>query len=123
MFSNLAIALSAMVLVRVRHSRAGSDNQASAVDAQQTAASVRIKNIEEACEYGVSQKPDPPHGIRSQQGAVQPAAEYQDRRMPEDCGYCSQSSHHDAGLQASKLMDPARVIEEAKAAAAAGATR
>jgi hypothetical protein len=57
MFSNLAIALSAMVLVRVRHSRAGSDNQASAVDAQQTAASVRIKNIEEACEYGVSQKP------------------------------------------------------------------
>lgn len=42
---------------------------------------------------------------------------------PEDCGYCSQSAHHDAGLQASKLMDPARVIEEAKAAAAAGATR
>jgi len=42
---------------------------------------------------------------------------------PEDCGYCSQSAHHDAGLHASKLMDPARVIEEAKAAAAAGATR
>lgn len=42
---------------------------------------------------------------------------------PEDCGYCSQSAHHDAGLQASKLMDPVRVIEEARAAAAAGATR
>jgi biotin synthase len=42
---------------------------------------------------------------------------------PEDCGYCSQSAHHDAGLQASKLMDPAQVIEEAKAAKAAGATR
>jgi biotin synthase len=42
---------------------------------------------------------------------------------PEDCGYCSQSAHHDVGLQALKLMDPARVIEEAKVAAAAGATR
>ncbi len=42
---------------------------------------------------------------------------------PEDCGYCSQSAHHESGLQASKLMDPARVIAEAKAAAAAGATR
>lgn len=42
---------------------------------------------------------------------------------PEDCGYCSQSAHHDVALQASKLMDPAQVIEEAKAALAAGATR
>jgi biotin synthase len=42
---------------------------------------------------------------------------------PEDCGYCSQSAHHDVVLQASKLMDPERVIEEAKAALAAGATR
>ncbi len=42
---------------------------------------------------------------------------------PEDCGYCSQSTHHDTGLQASRLMDPAQVIEEAKAAKAAGATR
>jgi biotin synthase len=42
---------------------------------------------------------------------------------PEDCGYCSQSAHHDVGLQASKLMDPVRVMEEAKAALAAGATR
>jgi biotin synthase len=42
---------------------------------------------------------------------------------PEDCGYCSQSSHHDVGLQASRLMDPAQVIEEARAAKVAGATR
>jgi biotin synthase len=42
---------------------------------------------------------------------------------PEDCGYCSQSAHHDVALQASKLMDPTQVIEEAKAALAAGATR
>src|SRR6476659_10838073 len=41
---------------------------------------------------------------------------------PEDCGYCSQSAHHDVALQASKLMDPKRVIEEAKAALATGAT-
>lgn len=42
---------------------------------------------------------------------------------PEDCGYCSQSAHHESGIQATKLMDPASVIAEAKAAAAAGATR
>jgi|SRR5579859_45483 len=42
---------------------------------------------------------------------------------PEDCGYCSQSAHHDVVLRASKLMDPKQVIEEAKAALAAGATR
>jgi biotin synthase len=42
---------------------------------------------------------------------------------PEDCGYCSQSAHHDVALQASKLMEPAQVIGEAKAALAAGATR
>lgn len=42
---------------------------------------------------------------------------------PEDCGYCSQSAHHDVVLQASKLMDQKQVIEEAKAALAAGATR
>ena len=27
---------------------------------------------------------------------------------PEDCGYCSQSAHHDSGLKASKLMDVRR---------------
>lgn len=41
----------------------------------------------------------------------------------EDCGYCSQSAHHDAKLKASKLMEVQRVIEEAKKAKAAGATR
>lgn len=41
----------------------------------------------------------------------------------EDCGYCSQSAHHDSGLKASKLMDVERVIGEAKKAKAAGATR
>jgi biotin synthase len=42
---------------------------------------------------------------------------------PEDCGYCNQSSHHTTGLQASKLMEVRRVIEEAEKAKAAGATR
>lgn len=41
----------------------------------------------------------------------------------EDCGYCSQSAHHESGLKASKLMEVQRVIEEAKKAKAAGATR
>lgn len=41
----------------------------------------------------------------------------------EDCGYCSQSAHHDVALRASKLMDPVQVIEEAALAAAAGASR
>jgi biotin synthase len=41
----------------------------------------------------------------------------------EDCGYCSQSAHHDTGLKASKLMEVERVISEAKKAKAAGATR
>lgn len=42
---------------------------------------------------------------------------------PEDCGYCSQSVHHDTGLRATKMMDPALVIAEAKSALAGGATR
>jgi len=41
----------------------------------------------------------------------------------EDCGYCSQSAHHASGLKASKLMEVQRVIEEARKAKAAGATR
>ncbi len=41
----------------------------------------------------------------------------------EDCGYCSQSAHHASGLSASKLMEVERVIEEARKAKAAGATR
>jgi biotin synthase len=41
----------------------------------------------------------------------------------EDCGYCSQSAHHASGLQASKLMAVERVLDEAKRAKEAGATR
>jgi biotin synthase len=41
----------------------------------------------------------------------------------EDCGYCSQSAHHETGLKASKLMEVERVIAEARKAKAAGATR
>ena len=42
---------------------------------------------------------------------------------PEDCGYCSQSAHHDTGLQASKLLEVENVIVEARKAREAGATR
>lgn len=42
---------------------------------------------------------------------------------PEDCGYCSQSSHYPTGLKASKLMTVDRVLEEAKKAKENGATR
>jgi biotin synthase len=42
---------------------------------------------------------------------------------PEDCAYCSQSSHHESGLSASKLMEVERVIAEARKARDAGATR
>ena len=41
----------------------------------------------------------------------------------ENCGYCNQSAHHETGLEASKLMEVGRVIEEARAAKEAGATR
>jgi len=42
---------------------------------------------------------------------------------PEDCGYCSQSTFHETGLKASKLMDIEAVLADAKAAKDAGATR
>ena len=42
---------------------------------------------------------------------------------PEDCGYCSQSSHHATGLAASKLMDVETILTEARKAKAGGATR
>jgi len=42
---------------------------------------------------------------------------------PEDCGYCSQSAHHPTGLKATKLMDIDTVVEQARAAKAAGASR
>ncbi|MDF3833366.1 biotin synthase BioB [Cupriavidus basilensis] len=41
----------------------------------------------------------------------------------EDCGYCSQSAHHDAGVTASKLMALEEVLEAARAAKANGAGR
>jgi len=42
---------------------------------------------------------------------------------PEDCGYCSQSSHHSTGLAASRLMDVEKVVTEARKARDSGATR
>ena len=42
---------------------------------------------------------------------------------PEDCGYCSQSSHHSTGLAASKLMEVEKVVAEARKAKDGGATR
>jgi len=42
---------------------------------------------------------------------------------PEDCGYCSQSSKHDTGLKASKLMAVEAVLADAAKAKAAGASR
>jgi len=42
---------------------------------------------------------------------------------PEDCGYCSQSASNETGLKASKLMEVEKVLAEARAAKAAGATR
>jgi biotin synthase len=41
----------------------------------------------------------------------------------ENCGYCSQSSHFDTGLQASRLMETEVVIADAARAKAAGAQR
>lgn len=42
---------------------------------------------------------------------------------PEDCGYCPQSVHYDTGVEAGKLMDVQAVVDAAKAAVNAGATR
>jgi len=42
---------------------------------------------------------------------------------PEDCSYCPQSSHHEAGVKATKLMDVEAVLNEARAAKASGASR
>ncbi len=42
---------------------------------------------------------------------------------PEDCAYCPQSARYDTGLEREKLMAIEKVIEEAKAAKATGATR
>jgi biotin synthase len=42
---------------------------------------------------------------------------------PEDCGYCPQSAHYDAGVGREGLLDPSHVIEVAKEAAGRGVTR
>ncbi len=41
----------------------------------------------------------------------------------ENCGYCSQSAHHDTGLEASKLMEVQQVLEAAAQAKANGSER
>jgi len=42
---------------------------------------------------------------------------------PEDCAYCPQSAHHGAGVKADKLMEIRAVVDQARAAKAAGASR
>ena len=42
---------------------------------------------------------------------------------PEDCAYCPQSIRYDTGLEREALMEPADVVERARAAREAGATR
>ncbi len=42
---------------------------------------------------------------------------------PEDCSYCPQSAHFDTPVEATKLMDIQPVLDAAKAAKDAGATR
>ena len=42
---------------------------------------------------------------------------------PEDCAYCPQSIRYDTGLEREALMEPEAVVERARAARAAGATR
>ena len=42
---------------------------------------------------------------------------------PEDCAYCPQSIRYDTGLEREALMDPAEVVDRARAAREAGATR
>ncbi len=42
---------------------------------------------------------------------------------PEDCSYCPQAARYDTGVEASKIMDCEAVLDAAKRAQAAGATR
>lgn len=42
---------------------------------------------------------------------------------PEDCAYCPQSARYEAGVQAERLMQVKAVLDEARRAKAAGATR
>ncbi|MHC4163731.1 MAG: biotin synthase BioB [Planctomycetota bacterium] len=41
----------------------------------------------------------------------------------EDCAYCAQSARYDTHVEPERLLSPAEVVEEAQAAAAAGASR
>jgi biotin synthase len=42
---------------------------------------------------------------------------------PEDCAYCPQSAHYDAGVERQGLLDPQHVISVAREAAVRGVTR
>ncbi len=42
---------------------------------------------------------------------------------PEDCSYCPQAARYNTGVEASKLMEPAEVLQAAQRAKEAGATR
>ena len=42
---------------------------------------------------------------------------------PEDCAYCPQSAHHDAGLTPERLMGTDEIVDAARRARAEGATR
>src|SRR5689334_2281011 len=42
---------------------------------------------------------------------------------PEDCGYCPQSSHHEGGVAAEKMLDVQEVIASARRAKEVGSTR
>lgn len=42
---------------------------------------------------------------------------------PEDCKYCPQSGHYNTGLEKEKLMEVDKVVQQAHAAKAAGASR
>jgi biotin synthase len=42
---------------------------------------------------------------------------------PEDCAYCPQSTRYDTGLEVEQLMAIEQVLQQARAAAASGATR
>src|SRR5207253_5718907 len=42
---------------------------------------------------------------------------------PEDCAYCPQSARYQTGVTAEPLLETAQVIDAARAARAAGATR
>ena len=44
-------------------------------------------------------------------------------RCPEDCAYCPQSAHYATEVEAHPLLDPEKIVERARCAKDAGATR